>query len=998
MPLFSINQNSLHKITIYSQNISGGNTKVLKINHTLNTTDYDIVCIQETWFSNKIDDNEIIAGSTFLVNRADRSNFLNHRKTGGGVVTFIRNTFECSIIQHSCKTIIEHIISRIKLGSSFVLLLNIYLPPYRTRNIMINEFQRILNKLHKDYPNDEIIVVGDFNLTNLTWQFNDIDIGYLTCNTENLSNFELRFLQVCASFCLYQMNDSPNQRGAFLDLILCTNINNIKVYQPALHELFDNQTIHHNAVSIQYSYASTRDQNQHRNINTFNIRLKDARNELLTLNFPSLNQDDIDNFTLNDSTQLITKINTFTLILSNLQSKHTSIIKKKAPIKVSRQPWTNSDKFRRLHLNRDKIKAIHLQINNNETKLNLKKANIALMNEYTKLKAKYFDNLIKNRFNDSRDFYKIMKSRKRPSNQLPPAMEHLGLPIYGENRIIAIANHLKSCFTESSMQFSDDVDISLDQISQIYQEHFDEANNNLWVDYINGFELTDVISVINGLDEKKDAGPMNISVKFIKFNCDILAPILLNIFNVILSTGVVPTEWKLSFITPIPKKGSLTSVANYRGISMQSSIPKIFDALLTKKLYSHVDIILSKNQHGFRSNHSTITNLLESTQFLSENLKQGHQIDAVYFDLTKAFDQVDHMVLARKMCQLSIPYSLFITIMQLITKRRYIIKANGSPCNSSFIINSSVPQGSHCGPLLFLILCNDVNSCVNNLGVKILQYADDTKFFKVIRNENDSKQLQEAIDNFSDWIIANKLKINVAKTFHVTYMRKTPPYHIMTQYYIHDERIAKSELVRDLGILFDDKLTFKQHTEDLLARTHKMFGASYRFVRDIHAPQLLTKILTEFIAPIVDYGSIIWGCNKSMITAKLEKIYHSCSRIVTGSPYRTDADNYVDFIQRMKNIGLLTFEQKRQIASCIFGIKILKGLAQTKLQSAFINSLYNSTYPIRDPPIFYIDNRNIPRESPLFFIMNNINTHRSIIDMSNVNITRRRLKEAMKQN
>lgn len=75
--------------------------------------------------------------------------------------------------------------------------------------------------------------------------------------------------------------------------------------------------------------------------------------------------------------------------------------------------------------------------------------------------------------------------------------------------------------------------------------------------------------------------------------------------------GILPHRWKTSYITPIPKKGSLTEVENYRGIAMQSVIPKNFDTILTSKIYDHIHEIIPKTQHGFVKRRSTASNLLQ---------------------------------------------------------------------------------------------------------------------------------------------------------------------------------------------------------------------------------------------------------------------------------------------------------------------------------------------------------------------------------------------------
>lgn len=152
---------------------------------------------------------------------------------------------------------------------------------------------------------------------------------------------------------------------------------------------------------------------------------------------------------------------------------------------------------------------------------------------------------------------------------------------------------------------------------------------------------------------------MLVTPQFLKYNKELLAPILLNIFNAILATGVVPYEWKMSYIIPIPKNGCLSQIENYRGIAIQSAIPKIFDKLITLKLSGLLGNIIPASQHGFVKSKSTVTNLMETSKFINESHDVAPQVDIVYFDFSKAFDQVYHFILAKKMCQISIPYLLY---------------------------------------------------------------------------------------------------------------------------------------------------------------------------------------------------------------------------------------------------------------------------------------------------------------------------------------------------
>lgn len=262
------------------------------------------------------------------------------------------------------------------------------------------------------------------------------------------------------------------------------------------------------------------------------------------------------------------------------------------------------------------------------------------------------------------------------------------------------------------------------------------------------------------------------SANFIKYHSQILAPLLLNIFNAILETGIVPQNWKVSFLSPIPKKGSLATIEIYRGIAMQSVTPKIFDKILTAKLHHYVQKTIPECQPGFTKRRSTMSNLLDISQYLHYQFNKENRVDVVYFDFTKAFHQVDHQLLVIKLASLSMPYLLFKTVLSFITNRTYVLKVDGITHQNQIIATSSAPQRSHCGPSLYTIMSSDIIDCVKDTGVE-----------------------------------KNKILLNRSKTYHVTYSKKKNN-RFASYYYLGTTRIVNVPLIKDLGVLFDSQLTF----------------------------------------------------------------------------------------------------------------------------------------------------------------------------------------------
>lgn len=185
-------------------------------------------------------------------------------------------------------------------------------------------------------------------------------------------------------------------------------------------------------------------------------------------------------------------------------------------------------------------------------------------------------------------------------------------------------------------------------------------------------------------------------------------------------------------------------------------------------------------------------------------------------------------------------------------------------------------------------------------GVLILVYADDTKFYKVIRSSADRKILQENIYNLNTWAGNEGLKLNPKKTTFLSYGQNKVP----TIYFLGTEEITKARTVRDLGIHFDDSLNFKFHTSQLVMKISQMIGSARRMVKGIGFHMLMINIFKTYILPIIDYGSVICNQNPSGINTQIEKAYHQATRIALNSPYDVRNENYISYDKCLEILNL----------------------------------------------------------------------------------------------
>lgn len=249
--------------------------------------------------------------------------------------------------------------------------------------------------------------------------------------------------------------------------------------------------------------------------------------------------------------------------------------------------------------------------------------------------------------------------------------------------------------------------------------------------------------------------------------CALSIPIAF-IFNWSLRSSQFPSLWKHSYVIPSFKVGPKDSVINYRPISKLSSLPKLFEKLLETTISCSFKNVLSVNQHGFRSDLSTETNLLCFYSDILKSIEAGLQVDVLYTDIQKAFDSVNHELLIHKLKLIGISGNLIDWFHSYLLNRSQQVMVNGH-LSSPICVTSGVPQGEHLSPWLFLIFLVDINRCFKFCKYK--PFAHDLKLYYTISHIEDSILLQDDLNRLSKWCTKNGLNLNVNKCSKVSFNR-----------------------------------------------------------------------------------------------------------------------------------------------------------------------------------------------------------------------------------
>ena len=260
--------------------------------------------------------------------------------------------------------------------------------------------------------------------------------------------------------------------------------------------------------------------------------------------------------------------------------------------------------------------------------------------------------------------------------------------------------------------------------SEVFLENVELLNNQ------------DVIKHVKEINIYKSSGLPNINSRLLKDGVMALIDQFTFVLNLSLKTGIVPDTWKLGTITPIPKSGALNDVNNIRPISLTALPGKLLERHVHTQLVSFLEEnnLLYENQGGFRKNKSTTQTVHHLINQIANAKNDDKYSLAVYLDISKAFDSINHDLLLQKLYKIGIRGMGLKWLQNYMYDRKQVV-VNGGQESSKQTIICGVPQGSILGPLLFIIYMNDMARLP--LTSNLLLFADDTVLYyndRCIRN------------------------------------------------------------------------------------------------------------------------------------------------------------------------------------------------------------------------------------------------------------------------
>ena len=416
----------------------------------------------------------------------------------------------------------------------------------------------------------------------------------------------------------------------------------------------------------------------------------------------------------------------------------------------------------------------------------------------------------------------------------------------------------------------------------------------------------EISKIMKCLTEKTSSGWDNIPQKIIKCNPFNILIALSHIFNLSIKEGIFPKKMKLAKVIPIFKEGSKLCVENYRPISLLPVFSKILERLIYTRLSNFLKEcnILYEKQFGFRMKHSTshATSYLSSK--LYSTLDKSEKAVCVFMDLSKAFDTLNLKILTQKLSHYGIRGIANKWFTSYLENRSQFVEINSHRSANTCDIVHGVPQGSILGPLLFNLYINDFWNCLS-FGEAIM-FADDTTL--VFKNRNKTyleAMVNEDLSAAADWLAENKLSLNIKKTKFM-YFDLSRSKSRMPKLCIGKKNIRAVKTKKFLGVLFDDKLSWKEHILSIISKLNSCLGATKRARSYLNKSSLFT-IYYSLMQSRTQYCCETWGAweprGNQVILQRLQAICNKFFRAI----YNLDRMDSVRSI--LKNDHVLNISQ-----------------------------------------------------------------------------------------
>lgn len=399
------------------------------------------------------------------------------------------------------------------------------------------------------------------------------------------------------------------------------------------------------------------------------------------------------------------------------------------------------------------------------------------------------------------------------------------------------------------------------------------------------FEISNIIKRLKG---KKATGLDQLGARLIKPCTASLANPLKAIVNKALTDQKVPSNWKTGRIAPIPKITCPARPADYRPITITTTLAKVFDRLLTQRLNSEIGSRISPVQFAY-SRKSGVADAIVALQ--TEVVQRAQvcpsavRVVLCALDCSRAFNAISHTAILSGLTDLGAPMWLASLVKDFIRDRTEIAMV-GDAQAMPYTPLAGIPAGTALGPLAFIAGLDSVFSLPLSEGTYIQGFADDLIVVKALskdEKEKDEANLREDLNIIAAHLKSKGLRLNGEKSqcLVVEFTRSEP---ITPPLSINGEQIKQVETMRYLGATLDRKLDFCANWDRVASNAKKLVGAIGRLVHGER--RILRHMFRERVFSIINFHLASHPPSQEKSWTKLNSVYTYAASLITNKWYK----------------------------------------------------------------------------------------------------------------
>jgi len=366
--------------------------------------------------------------------------------------------------------------------------------------------------------------------------------------------------------------------------------------------------------------------------------------------------------------------------------------------------------------------------------------------------------------------------------------------------------------------------------------------------------------------------------------------VLFSTLQLLWRTGRIPKVWASAHVVPIPKKGDLCDMDNYRGISLIATVIKLLCVVLTDRLMEGAERRgdLRREQAGFRRGEECVGQACALYEIIRRRIIKGKGVYACFVDFRKAYDTVPHGALFHRLHSLGIRGRALRFIQGLYSVSSMQVRLPGR-VGPKVRVQRGVRQGCPMSPLLFDLYIDSILDECEGLGIDVagtnisgLLFADD-----VVCMATSRAGLQDILARVSWWADTWGMRVGANKCGVIAFaegdLLDTVSRRVRRRVWrLQGDVINVVDSYTYLGLEFTTTLDLDVMAKARLKKGEKALGALRPLLSSHTIPvPIRVRIATAMLRPVLTYGGELYGMQVAR-AIPLQRVMNKALRFILG--------------------------------------------------------------------------------------------------------------------